>query len=520
VHFYKVLELLGDEPDDLTRSDAQVNIARGYLEMKNYPAALKYALLGYQSAAAGEFNSVSRDASEILSEIYAQRGDYRQAYAYVKIYRDLSDSILNAERAEQLAKIRTLYEVNEKEEENIYLRGQVTQSSRKMKTRTLVIIIITILVLVLATLLFLLNKMNNRQLLLNKKLAAQSNELELLNDLKDKFFSFVAHNLKNPFNTIMGFSDLMNRATDMKDLNKAREYSGLIHDLSSQVQKVLANLLDWSRLQRRTFEVKSEIVDITGLIKDVVEMNNKEAARKDISLNINGDGNIFVVADRSMIAAVLQNLVTNAIQFTPASGKISIHCQVKNQYTEVTIADSGIGIPAEKLKTLFNFDFSQVKAVASDPGAAGLGLVLCQEMLHKNGGTIKAESEIGKGSRFIFTLPVAVRHDSLKEKSERHAESTPADVTEELLNSEVNISVALKKELETEIVPEFQEVSRVLSIEDLERFSRKLIATGEKHHHTALAAYGRSLHSLTLGHQVDIILRILPKFGEYLKKVR
>jgi signal transduction histidine kinase len=249
---------------------------------------------------------------------------------------------------------------------------------------------ITLLVIVLAIMLYQLNKMNNRQIALNKKLAAQSEELVALNDVKDKFFTFVAHNLRNPFNTIMGFSDLMKRAADTHDLEKARQYSGLIHDLSGQVQKVLSNLLEWSRLQRRTFEVKSETVELTGLIKDVVEMNNKEAARKDIDLRLSGESNVFVVADRTMITTVIQNLVTNAIHFTPPSGHISINCSVKDQCTEVSITDTGVGISPENLKKLFDFDFFQAKTGLTDQGGSGLGLVICHEMLLKNGGTIKA----------------------------------------------------------------------------------------------------------------------------------
>ena len=100
------------------------------------------------------------------------------------------------------------------------------------------------------------------------KLTTQGQELEVLNDQKDKFFSFVAHNLKNPFNTIMGFAELMQRVTDAKDPEKVRQYSTLIYNLSSQVQKVLSNLLEWSRLQRRTFEFKPETLELNSLIKD------------------------------------------------------------------------------------------------------------------------------------------------------------------------------------------------------------------------------------------------------------
>ena len=517
--FYKVLELLGEQPDDLTRSDALVNIALGYYSINNFPAALKYAREGYTLAKSRRFDHVYRDASKVLSDIYAAQGKYKSAYNYSKEYRDISDTIMHAEKAEQLASIQTLYDLNLKEKENISLRQENLKNQKRMQTRTLVILLITMLVVVLAALLYILNRMNNRQFAMNKKLAAQSGELEALNDLKDKFFSFVAHNLKNPFNTIMGFSELMQRATESRDMKKTRQYSGLIYDLSSQVQKVLSNLLDWSRLQRRSFEVKPETVELTSLIKDVVEMNNKEAARKDIGLNITNEGNVFVVADRSMITTVLQNLVTNAITFTPPAGQISIDCRVKDLNTEVTITDTGIGISVENLARLFEFDFSQAKVGSSDHGGAGLGLVICHEMLLKNGGTINAKSDPGKGSSFKFTLPVALRHDSGAETEEMHAEITPVDVTDDLLASETDVDEVVLADFRQYIIPHFEEVSRVLSIENLEHFANSVTVTGEKFNLVSLAAFGKLLTSLTLGHQIDQIIRMLPRFREYLDKL-
>jgi signal transduction histidine kinase len=517
-HFYKVLELLGQQPDDLTRSEAQFNIALGYYELENYQAALKYARMCYDISKQRHFYNIYRDAAGLLSDIYASQGEFREAYRYVKVYRDMSDTLMSADRAAQLARIRILYDVSQKEKENLTLRGQITENLNKMRLGALLVIMITTLVLVLGTLLFLLFRMNNRYLAVNSKLAVQSHELEELNDLKDKFFSFVALNLKNPFNTIMGFSELMHRAAEAKDVAKAREYSGLIYDLSSQVQKVLSNLQDWSRLQRRTFEVKPETVELTGLIKDVVEMNNKEAVRKDINLYIMAEGNVFVKADRSMIAAVLQNLVTNAIHYTPPLGKISIDCSVENNVVEVTVADTGVGITRESLDMLFDFDFSQSKVGTSDHSGAGLGLVLCHEMLIKNGGSIHAESEPGNGSKFTFTLPVVSR-DEKDEFINQWQQTTPDDATENLLQSEPPIDEALINDLKNNVVPRFEEVTRVLSIDELENFSSTLIHTGEKYHNSQLTGYGKSIKKLTRGHQIDQIIRILPRFREYLKKV-
>jgi signal transduction histidine kinase len=518
-NFYKVLELLDERPDDLNRSDALVNIAMGYYKLKNYPAARKFASEGYNLAKARRFNHLYRDASWLLSEIHAAQGNYQQAYHFAQEYRNIADTVMNTERADQLARIQTLYDVNVKEEENLSLRQEIVQNIRRMRLRTLVILIVTILVIVLATLLYMLNRMNNKHIALNKKLATQSDELEALNNLKDKFFSFVAHNLKNPFNTIMGFSELLQHAAESRDMKKTRQYSGLIYDLSSQVQKVLANLLEWSRLQRRTFEVKSEIVELSSLVKDVVEMNNKEAARKDISLSITNPISVFVMADRSMITTVLQNLVTNAIKFTPAGGHISINCRIDDKYTEVAITDTGIGISEENMSRLFDFDFSRPKIGSSDHGGGGLGLVICHELLMKNGGTLTAVSEIGKGSCFSFTLPVSIRHDSGIDTEDKHAEITPAEVADALLATQPDVSADLLADFRETIIPRFEEVTRVLSIENLELFSKTLMATGEKFNLVSLADFGKSLHSLTLGHQIDQVIKILPQFRTYLDKI-
>jgi hypothetical protein len=221
-----------------------------------------------------------------------------------------------------------------------------------------------------------------------------------------------------------------------------------------------------------------------------------------------------------MITAVLQNLFTNAIHFTPPSGSISINCSADEQHTEVTITDTGIGISEENAAMLFNFDFSKDRMGGADHGGAGLGLVICHEMLAKNGGTIRVHSEQGKGSSFTFTLPVAIRHEMPNEPEQHlHSDSKPEDVTDILLQSEIPVNQALLSELRDKILPQFEEITKVLSIEELGHFSKMLIYTGEKYHHAPLAGYGKSLQSLTLGHQIDQIIRILPKFREYLKKV-
>jgi len=511
--FYKVLELVENPPDDYIRSSAMVNIARGYLSMKNYPAALKFGQNGYDLSKSKGFLHITRDAAKILSDIYSARDDYKQSYAYFVQFKDLSDSIMNIEKGNQLARIQTLYELGRKELENAGLKIANVQSQKSLKTRTLVIILFLTLALVLAFMLYLLNKLNNKQLALNKKLAEQGKELEILNDQKDRFFSFVAHNLKNPFNTIMGFAELMQR-TDSKNKQKPQEYARLIYDLSSQVQKVLSNLLEWSRLQRRSFECKPETVELSSLVKDVLEMNTREAARKDIHFNMTVQDHVVVLADRSMITTVLQNLVSNAINFTPSSGQITISCALENQQAIVSIADTGIGISAENLARLFSFDFSQSRMSASDKGGAGLGLIICQEMIAKNNGTITAQSEPGKGSRFIFTLPALLHDDDGELMSDQPEKES--EIIEKLLTGNDKSYATAGPEIIRSLTPGFEEVTRVLSIENLEAFSKSVTDAGEEYDIVPLANYGRMLQRLTHGHQIDQIIKVLPGFRKYL----
>jgi len=145
--------------------------------------------------------------------------------------------------------------------------------------------------------------------------------------------------------------------------------------------------------------------------------------------------------------------------------------------------------------------------------------VICHEMLHKNGGTIAAKSEPDKGSSFTFTLPVAIRHDTSADTEEHHVEDTPMDVANALIASAVVLNEEAQTAFKKFVVPPFEEVSRVLSIENLERFSKILTNTGEKFNLVALTNFGKSLATLTLGHQIDQIIKILPRFSEYLDKI-
>lgn len=251
-------------------------------------------------------------------------------------------------------------------------------------------------------------------------LKRQNTELKELNSSKDKFFSIFAHDLKNPFQGLLGFIDLLYEDLDELSNAQVKEYLANVRNASYHTYTLLENLLEWSRIQSGKMPFTPSVFDIRDEISSVISVLDNNATQKGILLINEVDTGIMVEADRNMIHSVIQNLVTNSIKFSNLKGRVVIRGRVPQKYAEakntdktdnrlwfeVSISDNGIGIPEEILPKLFklNGQYSQ-PGTANEPGT-GLGLVLCHEMVEKNGGRIWAESIAGQGTTFIFTIPL------------------------------------------------------------------------------------------------------------------
>lgn len=230
-------------------------------------------------------------------------------------------------------------------------------------------------------------------------------ELMQSNKTKDKFFSILAHDLRNPFITILGFSDLLisdyNELTDeerlfyVEEMKKSAEIS---HNL-------LQNLLQWSRSQTGRIEFRPARVNLKKIISTNIELSKPAAGKKQINLNTNISEYVFVFADEDMITAVIRNLLANAIKFTGTTGEIKIIVSQNEQFVETSVCDNGIGMDEETISKLFKLDVMHSRLGTENEAGTGLGLILCKEFIEKNGGTIFVKSEPGSGSKFIFNLP-------------------------------------------------------------------------------------------------------------------
>ncbi len=253
-----------------------------------------------------------------------------------------------------------------------------------------------------------------------KELIRYNKELEESNNSKDKFFSILAHDLKNPFQGLLGFIDLLYDDLDELSIAQVKEYLANVRNASYHTYALLENLLEWSRIQSGKMPFNPSVFNIHDQINSVILVLENNARTKNIRLLNEVENNITVNADRNMIHSVIQNLVTNSIKFSNPRGRVIIrgresHSLVSDKdktetelrnWLEVSISDDGIGIPEEILPRLFklNGQYSQ-SGTANEPGT-GLGLVLCHEMVEKNGGRIWAESVAGQGTTFIFTIPL------------------------------------------------------------------------------------------------------------------
>ena len=236
-------------------------------------------------------------------------------------------------------------------------------------------------------------------------LEQSEEKLRRLNATKDKFFSIVAHDLKNPFNAIMGFSNLLSEAYDNFDEKQRKTFIRNISEASENTYKLLQNLLEWSRTQTGSIEYKPDAIDLNEIIAGNISVFKSSASNKDISISMTVPPNTMAFADENMTKTVLRNLLSNAIKFTRPGGKVNISATRTGNYVEICVADNGIGISKENQKKLFKIDEQFKSYGTANEQGSGLGLLLCKEFVEKNGGTIWVESKYGMGSKFKFTLP-------------------------------------------------------------------------------------------------------------------
>lgn len=419
--YLKSIKISHDLNDIESYLNTYNNIAIAYLKKNNIEKSEEYVNLVLKEFDKVKDLAIIQETYKILSNINSKKGNFKKAFEYKTIELAYNDTLYTQQQTSNIIEMQTRFETEAKEREIQILKKdndikQLEFERQRFFQRILIIIsILFLIILVGGAMSFRYIRRSNKLLEqkniefenANIKLIESEKNLRELNATKDKLFSIIAHDLKNPFNALMGFSDLLDKNYNFLSEEERKEYIGVVSDSTQNLYKLLDNLLQWTRTQTGAITYISENFKLYPLIKQEVDILSPNADKKKININLKVDETQNVFADKNSIATVVRNLVSNAIKFTSNGGWIEIDAKQNNKYVEISVSDSGIGIKGDDIDKIFMLDSSFTTKGTANESGTGLGLLLCKEFVEKNNGKIWAESKKGKGSTFYFTLPLS-----------------------------------------------------------------------------------------------------------------
>ncbi len=350
---------------------------------------------------------------EQLYKIYEKKGDYKNSFFYLKNFKLLNDSIFNEKNLRKTTEQEYIYQFDT-ERQLIERQNQEKEAIAKAKEKlnTIIIAILAIGICLVTLLLVFLYRSYRQKHHFNNLLEKQKEEIEEknsqlkeFNEGKDKFFSILAHDLKSSFNSILGFSDLLSSPSTTYTADEIQKMSSAIHTSAQNTYKLLENLLTWSKTNVGVVGFKPVQFNLDELIDGNKPDWTAMAVQKNIEIECKYLNNCTIFADREMINTILRNLVTNAIKFTPVGGRIEITTGLNNDGTQITVADTGIGMTQEEIDDLFIVGKISTRPGTHNEMGTGLGLLICKEFVDRHNGQIWIESEPERGSKFTFMIP-------------------------------------------------------------------------------------------------------------------
>ncbi|MDP3312423.1 tetratricopeptide repeat-containing sensor histidine kinase [Lutibacter sp.] len=398
-----------------------LNYSDIYFNQKNYNEAIKYAHQSYKiSKIIGEYEYQVLNL-ELLGKSYDKLGDISNALIYTKKYIKLKDSLYSSDKSKKNQLINTLielekinYTVNSLEKEQD--ATQLKLDSRKKYMYFLIGAIILFAFLLILLLNQQTKKVNAYNLLtyqnhkinkMNGEIEAQKEKLTQLNATKDKFFSIIAHDLKNPFNSIKGFTELLIDNSHEYDDEKRLKFLNIIKASTIKSTNLLNNLLVWAHSQSGEIAFVPTKLNLFNQVADVISLLEIQAATKEIKIINKINYPTEVKADENMLDTILRNLISNALKFTEAKGEIKIYNEIIKDFVSITIEDNGIGISKIDVENIFNLEVKNSRLGTDNESGSGLGLILCKDFVQKHGGEITVSSQPSIGSKFTFTIPMA-----------------------------------------------------------------------------------------------------------------
>ncbi len=426
--FEKSLVAQEDAKDSSSISTTIFNIAQCHIDLKNYEEAyrqlnkalevaeksnteiLTLCLQGLAKIEAhnSNFEEAERllDRSESIAvenhfrqalqnlyrekkDFYVNQGRYREAYEYLSKYQEFSDSLFSEDTKNKLNAQRVRFELKEKE---LQIEDQKNTIEQQRLMRLFLFIVIGLLLVLIAMII----RIWHIQRVRNK-------ELVQINQTKDKFLSIISHDLKNPAIAIRNVLQVLAENYENLSREEILELGIQVLQASEEQVKLIYDLLNWSQMEVGRMPYAPTNVNLSEVVGNVVNLNKMSAGNKGINIKADVPDDIFVYADRNMLETVLRNLLSNAIKFSYENSEINISVENADSKYIVSVVDNGVGIPKERIDTIFSMDAKSTIGTQGETGN-GLGLAVCDRMVRKNGGEIFVESEPNKFTKFYFTI--------------------------------------------------------------------------------------------------------------------
>ncbi len=415
--FESSIELYTQQNNELNSVQPKLGLARLLISEGNLENALIQANESLEIAL--RYNSLPdhTEVMGVLSEIYEAQGDLETALSNYKLFTQLSDSLNNATINQEIANHFAEHDYEKEKQEILFSEQEQRLRAEAQILRQRIVIAGTFVIILLVVSILLIQRNKAKERLLANEMLIRKNEiieekarkLDEANSIKNRLFSIIAHDLRNPLSSLQGVIQLI----EMKAASK-EELDRILPYLTSKFENtsiLLGNLLEWSMSQMDGYHVVPKNFDVTELVKNQFEIVRGRTDEKELSVSLPTHP-VNVYADENMIGIVVLNLLSNAIKFTGLHGRIEVIVTDTLDQVTISVSDTGKGIPTDRLPYILNDQFLSTKGTRGEQGT-GLGLIICKEFIQKNNGEIWIQSEVDSGTTVSFSLPVAVQEEKV-----------------------------------------------------------------------------------------------------------
>jgi signal transduction histidine kinase len=394
-----------------------------YLGLNNYNRSLEYLTRALELCKENDLKNREAELYEDFSDYYEQMGDFQNAYIYYLKHTQLKDSIFTIEMRRQIEDLQLSYQANKREQEIKLLneRNNLKDTQLQLQTsKTRLLLVFTVFAIFIVALLILnvrvkgkanalLKKQNEKIQQQNQELEKRSLKLQELSNEKDNFINVVAHDLKSPLNNITGLANLIRINGKLTD--EQLHYLNLLEQVSTESKNLVSNLLDLNKLELGLFEQHMEEFEVKDVIDKIIHNYEKNASEKNITLKKYCAGNISINNNREFVERILDNLISNAIKFSPNNKNVTISCDYNYEFLVLSVKDEGPGISQKEQRDLFKKFIKLSPRPTGGESSTGLGLAIVKLLVDKLEGDIEVISQEKKGTEIRIKFPAAFSSD-------------------------------------------------------------------------------------------------------------